>query len=135
MSVWYLDTSAAMKLLVDEPESDALAATLDDVHPRLVACLLLETELRRAVARISPLTQSSVTTLLENVDLYDVPGATFREAGLLPGAHLRSLDAVHLASALRLDAERVATYDVRMSAAADELGLSVVAPGGEPRSP
>lgn len=48
MTQWYLDTSAALKLMIDEEESGALADHLDAETPDLVACLLLETELRRA---------------------------------------------------------------------------------------
>ena len=55
MSRCYLDTSAAVKLIVQETESDALAAELRSDEPELVACLLLETELRRLVARDSSL--------------------------------------------------------------------------------
>lgn len=130
MSTWYLDTSAALKLLVDEPESAALAGVLDDVQPELVACWLLETELRRAAHRLEELTQSHVSELLDGVSLYEMPGSLFREAGLLPGGTLRSLDALHLAAAVRLGVDRVATYDHRLGDAALELGLVTVSPGG-----
>ena len=58
MSRWYLDTSAALKLLVEEAESAVLARTIDEEQPDLVACLRLETELRRACRRIPGLTQA-----------------------------------------------------------------------------
>ena len=128
MSRWYLDTSAAAKLLVDEPESDALVDELRRQKPTLVACLLLETELRRVAAREPALTQQAVSDLLRGVDLYELPPPLFAEAGLLPGADLRSLDALHLAAAIRLEVEAVVTYDVRMADAATALGLTVLAP-------
>ena len=128
MSRWYLDTSAAAKLLVDEPESDALAAELRHHKPTLVACLLLETELRRIAAREPALTQPAVSELLRGVDLYELPPPLFAEAGLLPGADVRSLDALHLAAAIRLEVEAVITYDARMVEAATELGMTVIAP-------
>ena len=53
---------------------------------------------------------------------------TFREAGRLPGANLRSLDALHLAAAIRIGVDRVITYDSRMQKSAQSLGLSVLAP-------
>lgn len=124
----YLDTSAAVKLLVAEAESDALVDELRREQSTLVACLLLETELRRVVAREPVLTQQAVTQLLRGVDLYELPPPLFAEAGLLPGAGLRSLDALHLAAAIRLEVESVITYDARMAEAATSLGLDVLAP-------
>jgi predicted nucleic acid-binding protein len=129
VSRWYLDTSAAMKLLVEEAESDALAREIDAAAPDLVACWLLETELRRAAQREPALTQQDVTDLLDGVDLYEVPSSLFREAGLLPGVNLRSLDALHLAAAVRIGVEHMVTYDVRMIASAHVLGVRVLSPG------
>ena len=128
MSRCYLDTSAAVKLIVQEAESDALAAELRSNEPDLVACLLLETELRRLVAREAVLTQKAVTDLLRGVDLQELPPPLFAEAGLLPGDHLCSLDALHLAAAIRLEVDAVVTYDQRMADAATSLGLQVLAP-------
>lgn len=128
MSLWYLDTSAALKLMVEEPESEALARSIDGEQPELVACWLLETELRRASQRSESLTQQIVSEFLEGVGLYEVPSSLFREAGLLPGGQLRSLDALHLTAAVRIGVDRVVTYDSRLQASADSLGLSVFAP-------
>jgi predicted nucleic acid-binding protein len=129
VSRWYVDTSAALKLLVQEPESDALATAIDDEQPDLVASLLIETELRRAVQRAPGLSQARVTELLGDISLYELPPSLFTEAGLLPGAALRSLDALHLAAAIRLGVDRVVTYDRRMAEAAVALGIQVGAPG------
>ncbi|KQV77905.1 hypothetical protein ASC64_03570 [Nocardioides sp. Root122] len=129
MSRCYLDTSAAAKLLVQESESEALAVELRRRKPDLVACLLLETELRRLVAREPALSQKAVSDLLRGVDLHELPPPLFAEAGLLPGAGLRSLDALHLAAAIRLGVDAVITYDSRMADAAHSLGLEVLAPG------
>lgn len=123
----YLDSSAAVKLVVDEPESAALVRWVNN-HPEIVGTLLLETEVRRAARRVG-VSQSSVTEMLEGVTLHDLTPGTFREAGALPGDHLRSLDALHLAAALRLGCRSVVTYDERMAAAARELGFDVVSPG------
>ncbi len=57
-----------------------------------------------------------------------MPASLFREAGLLPGERLRSLDALHLAAAVRIGVDRLLTYDARMGTAARELGLAVLAP-------
>jgi predicted nucleic acid-binding protein len=125
---WYIDTSAAMKLIVDEPESDALAEAVDADKPDLVACLLLETELRRAAHRDEALSQEIASDFLDGVALYALPVSLFQEAGLLPGGSLRSLDALHLAAAIRIGVDRVLTYDTRMAEAARSLGLTVFAP-------
>ncbi len=114
---------------MQEAESDALADAVDAAQPELVACLLLETELRRAVHRDDALTQEAVTTFLEGVGLYELPATMFQEAGLLAGQHLRSLDALHLTAAIRIGADRVVTYDARMADAARSMGLPVSAPG------
>ena len=128
MSRWYLDTSAALKLIAQVSESDALAGVIAREQPDLVACLLLETELRRVVPRDPALSQALVTDLLEVVSLHELPPSLFTEAGLLPGAALRSLDALHLGAAIRLGVDRVVTYDRRMAQAADELGITVYSP-------
>jgi predicted nucleic acid-binding protein len=128
LTSWYLDTSAALKLLIEEEESAVLAAAIDEAAPALVGCWLLDTELRRAAHREPALTQANVSDFLEGVDLYEVPASLFREAGLLPGTSLRSLDALHLAPAVRIGVDAVLTYDARMLEHARQLGLSVLAP-------
>lgn len=128
MSRWYLDTSAALKLVVEESESDALARVIDREQPDLVACWLLDTEMRRAAQRDKALTQEIVSGFLDGVGLYEVPASLFREAGVLPGINLRSLDALHLAAAIRLGVDHVVTYDSRMGESARLLGLSVLSP-------
>lgn len=125
----YLDTSAAAKLVVEEPESARLAAFLDalDAGEDIVSSALLETELRRFAARLD-LAQSAVSDLLGRVGLVEPDRSLFYEAGLLPGPHLRSLDALHLATAIRVDATALVAYDHRLLAAALSLGLSALSP-------
>jgi uncharacterized protein len=125
----YLDTSAAAKLLVDEDELEALAAYLDGTvdGEELISSALLETELRRLAIRLE-LDQSMVTDLLARVDLVDPPRSLFHEAGLLPGTHLRSLDALHLTTALRVDSDTFLCYDARLLDAARSIGLAVNSP-------
>lgn len=129
MSRWYIDTSAAVKLLVDEAESAELAHTLDSQTPDLVACYLLETELRRFIQRDTALTQLMATTVLEAVGLYDVSRAIFTAAGLLAGNGLRSLDAIHLAAALHIGIDAIIAYDLRLIDAATHIGIPVHSPG------
>ena len=125
---WYLDTSAALKLLIEESESGALAATIAEAEAELVGSRLIETELRRAGHRTPDLHQDRVTALLDVIDLYELPPSLFRQAGLLPGAHLRSLDALHLAAAIALGVDALVTYDVRLASSARDLGVTVLAP-------
>ncbi len=98
------------------------------MRPDLVACWLLDTELRRAVHRDEALTHEIVSDFLDGVALYEVPASLFREAGLLPGVHLRSLDALHLAAAIRIGVDSIVTYDLPMGESARQLGLRVLAP-------
>ncbi|MBB5790986.1 type II toxin-antitoxin system VapC family toxin [Jiangella mangrovi] len=126
----YVETSAAAKLLIEEPESGALADYLDarqDAGLPLVSSMLLETELRRLATRVG-LDQGRVTEVLERFDLYEPDRATFVEAGLLPGQQLRSLDALHVAVAIRVEAVELVAYDLRQADAARAVGLRVVAP-------
>lgn len=128
MTVFYLDTSAAAKLMVIEAESAALAAWADGGEIDLVATHLLETELRRFASR-HHLPQRVASGILDRVSLFDLPPSAFREAGILPGAGLRSSDALHLVGCLRLDVEALVTYDARLAAAAASVGVAVLAPG------
>ena len=126
----YLDTSAAAKLLVEESESDALASFLDravDGGDEVGSSRLLETELRRMATRLA-IPHEHVTLVLERLDLLLPDDDVFRSAGLLPGATLRSLDALHVAAALRWGADTVITYDQRQALAVRAVGLEVVAP-------
>lgn len=125
---WYIDTSAALKLIKEEAESTALATLIDGAGADLVGGMLLETELRRAVHRDPALTQGAVSDLLEGISLFDMPRSVFTEAGLLSGAFLRSLDALHIVTAVRCGAEALLTYDARMAEAATDAGLRVIAP-------
>jgi predicted nucleic acid-binding protein len=128
--ILYIETSAAAKLLVDEPVSGRLAARLDDAvdsDDALISSALLETELRRLAVRVD-LAQTSVTQLLDRFDLVEADRSLYREAGLLTGRHLRSLDALHLAAALRVGADVMVTYDRRQADSAAAVGLPVLAP-------
>lgn len=128
MTVWYLDTSAALKLVLEERESEALAQEIDREQPDLVAAWPLETEMRRVVQRLGVPTMDVVSNFLGGVSLYEMPGSLFREAGILPGQTLRSLDALHLATAIRIGVDLMFTYDARMADSARALGLPVLAP-------
>jgi predicted nucleic acid-binding protein len=123
----YLDTSAAMKLLVEEAESQALLQELILPGRRLAASWLLHTELHCAAGRNpTVLDTEAITTLLDAVDLVDVTRGDFLAAGT--HTPLRSNDAIHLATALRLGVDEVVTYDVELARVATAAGLRVIAP-------
>lgn len=124
----YLDTSAAVKLFVREPESTQLRRFCSTEDLDLVATDLLETELRRAATR-EDVPPAVVSAVLERVTRYALPRSAYVEAGLLTGPTLRSLDALQIIGALRLEAEVALIYDRRMREAAVTNGLRVLAPG------
>ncbi|WP_341579692.1 type II toxin-antitoxin system VapC family toxin [Microbacterium schleiferi] len=127
----YADTSALGALLVAQPETSALVRWLDQTPSRLVSSDLLETELRRIALREGR-DQAKVSLILDGVSLAALDRATYRSAGLLPMPYLRTLDALHLEAAIRLDVDAVLTYDRRLGEAARTVGLAVIAPGALP---
>jgi predicted nucleic acid-binding protein len=123
----YLDTSAAMKLLVEEAESEALVAELIGSSRRLVASWLLHAELHCAAGRNPTIILlDAIATVLDVVNLVDVTRGDLLAAGT--HAPLRSNDAIHLATALRLGVDEVVTYDDELAQAAVSAGIHVVAP-------
>lgn len=126
--VVYVDTSALGALLIDQPESRALLNWLDVTSAELVSSDLLETELRRMAVR-EGLSQSAVSSILGGVSLAALDRAVYRGAGFLPMPYLRTLDALHLEAAIRIDAAAILTYDYRLGEAAKSAGLDVIAPG------
>lgn len=131
MSTTYLDASAAVKLIISEPESAALWQHLKNQPGlRLVASWLLYTELHCAVGR-SPndIDAERVEAVLQRIVLADIS----REDLIVATSHvgLRSNDAIHLAVARRLGVTELLTYDRELAAAAAAAGLSVLSPGSE----
>ncbi|GAA5126340.1 type II toxin-antitoxin system VapC family toxin [Pseudonocardia adelaidensis] len=129
----YLDTSALLKLVEDdEAEGPALRAHLEGkAGVGLVSSALLAVEARRGVLRIRPEGLSKVDLILSEVAQVSISDAVIESASRLPDPLLRSLDAIHLATALliRDDVETVLTYDLRLRRAAEAHGLPVAAPG------
>jgi predicted nucleic acid-binding protein len=126
---WYIDTSAFLKLLVAEKESPALRAWLAG-HESVWSSHLLRTEALRAAGRLG-VDHETIEKALAIVSLILPASTTFSTAGRLTPPGLRSLDALHLASALELggDLEGLLTYDARMSSGAKEIAIAVLAPG------
>ena len=127
---YYLDTSALVKLVVAETETAALRVWLGEADRLPVSCDLARTELLRAVRRAAPDQLVQAQAVLDSITLMEVTTATFDTAGLLDPAALRTLDAVHLASALDLgdDLAGIVTYDERQAEAARANGVPVTSP-------
>lgn len=129
--VIYVDTSAAIKTIVDEPESAALTSALADsldAGDLLISSWLLHTELHCAASRHPDhVSAASVATALRAVGLVDLTRADLVTAGGL-GGRLRSHDAIHLAVAIRLGADAMATYDQALGDAAVGAGMTLVQP-------
>ena len=128
--VTYLDSSAIVKLAAEEPESAALRRFVRRRH-RLASSALAQTEVARALLEDGPQAVRRGWDVLQAVNLIRVSDRVLMLAGGLLPAELRSLDAIHLATAQLLgkDLGRLVTYDARLAAAARGLGLRVVSPG------
>jgi uncharacterized protein len=126
--VWYLDTSAFLKLVRRERHSAALRRFL--AGRRLVSSDLLRTEALRAAHRQGPTSVERVEDLLTRLTLIRCDIPVFEAAGRLDPPQLRSLDALHLAAARELghDLAGVVTYDQRLAEACGQLDIAAVAP-------
>ena len=125
----YLDSSAIVKLAVAEAESAALRRYLRRRRP-VVASALARTEVGRALLPLGDEAVRRGADVLARVELLRVSDRVLDVAARLQPPGLRSLDAVHLATAQQLgsDLARVVTYDDRLSRAAAAMGWTVVAP-------
>ncbi len=127
---WYVDSSALVKAVVEEPESRLLLRWLKG-KGQLVACELVRVEAVRAVRGSDPSAVPRAREAIATLTLIRLDDSLYDAAADLEPATLRSLDAVHLAAALSLGGTLagVVTYDLRMTEAATTLGLHVEAPG------
>lgn len=129
MAATYLDSSAIVKLAVRENESVQLRRYLRRRRP-LVSSSLARTEVLRALLPGGDDAVAAGWKVLTLLDLVRVSTGVLDAAAVLLPADLRSLGAIHLATAGRLgqDLGAIVTYDERMAAAATNLGHRVVAP-------
>lgn len=132
MSLYYVDTSAVLKLLVEENHSRTLAAFYDE-HARAswVSSALLRIEVIRAVTRVMPAILPDARGLLTAFDYVSIDDEIVDAAMNEPDRMLRSLDAIHLATARVLgpDLTGLVTYDDRLATAAHDAGIPVTTPG------
>ena len=127
----YLDTSALVKLVVAQDESQSLRFFLSErVEDSLISAALARTELIRAVAPNGAQAIADARDLLSGLDTVVLTRQLLDDAGTLLPLRLRSLDAIHLVAAQRAgDTLRaVMTYDARMLSAAADLGIPTASP-------
>jgi predicted nucleic acid-binding protein len=133
--VIYLDSCAIVKLVAPEPESAALKRWLDKQSPAgLFTSKLSEVEVPRALRRNRPGVLGAAAGVLRYLDRVEINDVVRATAAAYIEPSLRSLDAIHLATAEAVVAAgksvtEFVTYDTRLAKAASEVGLKVVAPG------
>jgi predicted nucleic acid-binding protein len=128
---FYLDSSAAAKLVVAEPDSEAMTSWAAAHETQVIASDVLRTELLRATRRSAPDRMQRARSVLDALTLFSLTSATFERAATLDPEGLRSLDAIHLAAALELgdELDGIVTYNERMAAVASLYGVAVISPG------
>jgi predicted nucleic acid-binding protein len=125
----YIDSSAIVKLVIAEPESKALRRYLSRRQP-LVSSALARTEVARALLSAGAEARARGEAVLRRIQLLRLTDRVLGDAGSMQPADLRSLDALHLASASQLgpSVRQIVTYDVRTAEAARATGWSVASP-------
>jgi uncharacterized protein len=128
--VIYLDSSAIVKLARRETHSDALRAWLAANATTVCMSALARTETARALTRSEPSALSVLPLVLATLHQWPVTDAVLDRAAVLPGATLRSLDAIHLATAIAMGSTLswFVAYDKRLHDAAQTFGLPAVMP-------
>ena len=131
MSLYYADTSAVIKLLVEESHSKAFAAFYDEhSDTEWVSSALLKIEVTRAVTRAMPALLPDARDLLLAFSVVAIDDEIVETAMNEPDRGLRSLDAIHVATArvLREDLAAIVSYDDRLLKAASEAGMNTASP-------
>jgi predicted nucleic acid-binding protein len=130
----YVDSSALIKRAIDEPESDAVDQALEGhvaMNNVLVASSLAWIEVTRSIratadpeAEVTDIIEAALSGIAERSITADVVSLARR----IGPKSLRSLDAIHLATAVLVDADLMISYDNRLEAAARHNGLAIVKP-------
>jgi predicted nucleic acid-binding protein len=127
----YVDSSAIVKLVAPEPETAALVELLRS-DPSTISSALASVEVMRAVMRAgaSHGRAARASEVLDRIAQVPIDVEILRRAAVLEPSDLRSLDAIHLATALllRQDIAGLVTYDTRLAGAAAGTGIAVLAP-------
>lgn len=128
----YFDSSALLKLLFEEPESGQLEQWVSEQSGvPAVSSELVKIEVTRATRRLDPQVLPAARRLVAQLDLVPMTSDLIESAGDVGSDLLRSLDAVHLASALSLGSALTAfvAYDARLTTAAQDADLPIAQPG------
>lgn len=126
-----VDTSALAKLLLEEAESAALRRDLRDradAHDDVIISALAITELRRITIRLH-IPPEAIEPIVRPFRMVRLTDAMLQLASRLPEPHLGTLDAIHLATALSVEATDFVSYDAQQCEAAAIEGLRVASPG------
>lgn len=133
MNSYYLESSAAIKLFRDEPETGALTKWIRNLKPSesLISSDIMRVELLGNLGS-TPELLAQGHVLLREVTLVPVRKAVLDQAVLSMGFGLRTLDAIHHATAVKMapDLRGVICYDKRLSTAFENFGLRVISPAG-----
>lgn len=134
MTTLYVDSSALLKRVVVEAESAAVRSLLhdrDEAGDLLTSSALAWLEVWRALRRagVGDL-EATADAALSGIARFRLRDTVLVRARRVGDSTMRSLDAIHLASALAVDAESILTYDDRLADAAAAAGLEVLAPPG-----
>jgi predicted nucleic acid-binding protein len=124
----YIDSSAILKLIIKEKESDAIISIS---RVRFITSEISRVEVIRAVLRYQPSALKSAEQVLKNINYVRIDSQTLVQAERLPDRiNLRALDAIHIAVAAKmgLKINSILTYDKQMAKAAKALGFEVLAP-------
>lgn len=129
MSIAYLDSSSLIKLVNKEPETAALRKYLRSVEVR-VSSQLARAEVLRTARVLGGNASRVAKDVLGRVRLLSIDAELLERSAVIDPPTLRTLDAIHLASALSFGSEldELVTYDKRMLSAAQQLGITVSAP-------
>jgi predicted nucleic acid-binding protein len=128
---FYVDASAFLKLVAREPHSMAMRRFAEKNDGNLVSSDLMRTEAIRSARRHSKSALAETRTRLEVLTMFSLTSEVFDRAADLDPGILRTLDAIHLSSALSLgdELEGLVTYDLRMAEAAEFHGVRTISPG------
>ncbi|MEY4347875.1 MAG: hypothetical protein RIS43_294 [Actinomycetota bacterium] len=122
----YLDSSAILTLIFGETHSKKLEATLS--NEVLGSSLVAHVEIHRAIRRTDTAMQDALG-IVDRINFLEFDTSIARTAELVPGKHLASLDAIHIATAHLAGVNAFVTYDARQKSFAEEMGLRTLSPG------
>ncbi|CAN2169380.1 PIN_MT3492-like domain containing protein [Candidatus Nanopelagicaceae bacterium] len=126
---WYIDSSAILKLIFTEKETPALDKVMNN---KMVTSTLTRVEVKRAVNRINSTKSKVANDVLAQLQYTELDSQTLNLVeAFSPDVTLRTLDAIHVASVLRISeaVQGIITYDKQMIANAEKMGIKVLSPG------